>query len=208
MAVYRSKFTGSQIDEILTKAQTEEPGTEVVANPAGEATDTLNKIEIAGTIYTAPKGAKGDPGDKGDKGERGFPGDKGDKGDPGTPGTQVVANPTGAPTAVLNSLSIDGIIYSLGGSGGTKLYIHEVELNTTSKENIILYFLTTNSNAYTAQSFITANMFIRGTISTVQGVYLITNVIADGIEFLDQSSAIQQIPPDEYTFLSDIVTPL
>lgn len=61
---------------------------QVVANPADAATDTLSKIEIAGTVY----------------------------GVEGSGGSEVEANPTGEPTDTLQKIGIDGTIYEVGGS--------------------------------------------------------------------------------------------
>lgn len=60
---------------------------QVVANPAGAATDTLNKIEIAGTVYDVE----------------------------GSGGSEVEANPAGEPTDTLETIGIDGTIYEVGG---------------------------------------------------------------------------------------------
>lgn len=60
---------------------------QVVANPADAATDTLSKIEIAGTVY----------------------------GVEGSGGSEVEANPTGTPTDTLQKIGIDGTIYEVGG---------------------------------------------------------------------------------------------
>lgn len=49
-------------------------GTEVEANPTGEATETLGKIKIGDTIYTAPQGPQGEPGEDGQDGQPGAPG--------------------------------------------------------------------------------------------------------------------------------------
>lgn len=70
-------------------------GTTVVANPAGEPTDDLNKVQIGSTIYDIPEGA------------------------------EVEANPTDSASETLTKLKVDNIIYSVpsgGGGGGTSDY--------------------------------------------------------------------------------------
>lgn len=47
---------------------------EVEANPTGEPTETLGKIKIGETIYTAPQGPQGEPGEDGQDGQPGAPG--------------------------------------------------------------------------------------------------------------------------------------
>lgn len=61
---------------------------QVVANPSGAATDTLDTIEIAGTVY----------------------------GVEGSGGSEVEANPAGEPTDTLETIGIDGTVYDVGGS--------------------------------------------------------------------------------------------
>ena len=70
-------------------------GTTVVANPTGEPTDDLNKVQIGSTIYDIPEGA------------------------------EVEANPTDSASETLTKLKVDNIIYSVpsgGGGGGTSDY--------------------------------------------------------------------------------------
>lgn len=61
---------------------------QVVANPTDAATDTLNKIKIAGTVYDVQ----------------------------GSGGSEVEANPAGAATGTLEKIGIDGTIYAVDGS--------------------------------------------------------------------------------------------
>ena len=53
MAIYKSKFTGQEIDNILTNASNV---TNIEANPSGEATEELTKITIGDTVYSIPEG--------------------------------------------------------------------------------------------------------------------------------------------------------
>lgn len=53
MAIYKSKFTGQEIDDILTNASNV---TNIEANPSGEATEDLTKITIGDTTYSIPEG--------------------------------------------------------------------------------------------------------------------------------------------------------
>lgn len=73
----------TQIEELDEKIDEQ-----VVANPAGAATDTLNKIEIAGKVYDVE----------------------------GSGGSEVEANPAGEPTDTLETIGIDGTIYEVGAS--------------------------------------------------------------------------------------------
>lgn len=58
------EITGEGLNAVL-KAIVDDGGTEVEANPSGTPTDTLQKIKIGQTIYTAPQGPKGEPGSTG-----------------------------------------------------------------------------------------------------------------------------------------------
>ena len=62
---------------------------DIEANPEGEASSALTKLEVDGTVYGIPEG------------------------------TAVEANPAGAATAVLSKLDVDGTVYSLPQGGGT-----------------------------------------------------------------------------------------
>ena len=54
-------ITGESLNEVL-KAIVDNAGTKVEANPTGTPTETLGKIKIGETIYTAPQGPQGEPG--------------------------------------------------------------------------------------------------------------------------------------------------
>lgn len=43
----------------LTNGQPGQPGTTVIANPEGDATDTLNKLQVGNSIYSIPSGGGG-----------------------------------------------------------------------------------------------------------------------------------------------------
>ena len=52
------EITGEALNTVL-KAIVDDAGTEVVANPTGEPTETLGKLKIGETIYTGPQGEPG-----------------------------------------------------------------------------------------------------------------------------------------------------
>lgn len=54
--IYKSKFTGQEIDDILTNASNV---TNIEANPSGEATEELTKLKIGDTIYSIPEQSGG-----------------------------------------------------------------------------------------------------------------------------------------------------
>lgn len=56
MAFFKSKFTGQEIDDILTNASNV---TNIEANPSGDATVELTKLKIGDTIYSIPQGGGG-----------------------------------------------------------------------------------------------------------------------------------------------------
>lgn len=87
--IYKSKYTGEQIEEMLENASRV---AKVEANPTGEATEELTKITIGDTTYSIPEG---------------------------TEGTVVEGNPSGDATVELTKLKIGDTIYSIPqGSGG------------------------------------------------------------------------------------------
>ena len=67
------EITGEALNDVL-KAIVDDGGTEVEANPTGEATETLSTLKIGETIYTAPQGPQGEPGEDGQDGQPGAPG--------------------------------------------------------------------------------------------------------------------------------------
>ena len=67
------EITGESLNAVL-KAIVDDGGTEVKANPTGEPTETLEKLKIGETIYTAPQGPQGEPGEDGQDGQPGAPG--------------------------------------------------------------------------------------------------------------------------------------
>lgn len=76
-------------------------GTEVIANPTGTATDTLNTIQIEQVIYNIAGGSGS--------------------------GTEVIANPTAEATDTLNKLQVGQIVYSIAGGGGGVDYLTVVD---------------------------------------------------------------------------------
>ena len=73
--------------EVIKEVQ-QSVGTEVEANPTGEATETLGKIKIGKTIYTAPQGPQGEQGPQGPQGATGATGATGPQGEQGSAGPQ------------------------------------------------------------------------------------------------------------------------
>lgn len=108
-----------------------EESTEVIANPAGQATDTLNKLQVGSTIYDVPSGggsttlaglsdvalasvANGDVLTY-DSTLNKWKNDAGGGGG----GTTVVANPSGQATETLNKLQVGATIYDVPSGGGS-----------------------------------------------------------------------------------------
>lgn len=92
-------------------------GTEVEANPADPATDTLTTVDIDGTIYDIA----------------------------GSGGSSVVPNPQGTPTDTLDSIEIDGDIYEVGSGNTNYTELTQAEydaLTPAEKMNGELYFIT------------------------------------------------------------------
>lgn len=92
--IYKSKYTGEQIEEMLENASRV---AKVEANPTGDATEELTKITIGDTTYSIPEG---------------------------TEGTVVEGNPSGDATVELTKLKIGDTIYSIPQqSGGGGVYL-------------------------------------------------------------------------------------
>lgn len=83
MDIYKSKFTGQEIDDILTNASN---AINIEANPSVEATEELTKLTIGDTTYSIPEG---------------------------TEGTVVVGNPNENPTEELTKLKVGDVVYSI-----------------------------------------------------------------------------------------------
>lgn len=80
-------ISGENLNEILNDIVDEIPegsGTDVEANPEGEATETMTKLRIGDTIYTAPQGPQGETGPQGPQGPQGETGETGPQGPAGT----------------------------------------------------------------------------------------------------------------------------
>ena len=101
------EITGEALNEVL-KAIVDDGGTEVEANPTGEATETLGKIKIGETIYTAPQGPQGEQGPQGATGATGATGPQGEQGPAGPQGEPGEDGQDGQPGAPgpANTLSI------------------------------------------------------------------------------------------------------
>lgn len=61
--IYKSNFTGQEIDEILTKAKN---ANKVEANPTTDATDNLSKLTVGNTTYSVPTGVNVEANPSGD----------------------------------------------------------------------------------------------------------------------------------------------
>ena len=82
--------TGHIIGNWNLTGEVNESGSNVIPNPSGEATDTLNKVQIDDTIYDIE----------------------------GSGGTEVIANPSGTPTENINTIEISDVIYQIAGEEG------------------------------------------------------------------------------------------
>ena len=74
----------------------------VIANPENEPTETLNKLRIGNTVYTAPQGPQGETGPQGPQGPAGATGATGPQGEQGIQGETGATGATGP----ANTLSI------------------------------------------------------------------------------------------------------
>lgn len=121
--IFKSKYTGEQIEEILDKANNV---TDVQANNGEPTTADLSTLKIGDVNYKIPE--------------------------PTTPEepTVVEANPSGDATAELTKLKVGNTIYSIpqnsGGElgGGTKLYQH----NLTLSNNYNIIFVSNRDTEY------------------------------------------------------------
>lgn len=184
--IYKSKYTGEQIEEMLENASRV---AKVEANPTGEATEELTKITIGDTTYSIPEG---------------------------TEGTVVEGNPSGDATVELTKLKIGDTIYSIpqgNGGGGevsvghtitavgvvTKVYFADGTTQSnpsgTTFSNVIAIDFNAISNAsggyistpfgiksYSANSYYTNETFTTGTVPYTLGnrVYVRFFPLADG----------------------------
>lgn len=114
--IFKSKFTGEQIDEILQKAQDAETPIEVQANPQGEPSAELDKLKVGDTIYQTPRpiDVVANPTSVGEEdltklrvGSTVY-----NIPQPQTP-TTVVANPSGSGSTELNKLQVGNTIYNI-----------------------------------------------------------------------------------------------
>ena len=98
------EITGESLNAVL-KAIVDDGGTKVEANPTGEPTETLGKIKIGETIYTAPQGPTGATGATGPQGEQG---PQGPKGEPGTDGQDGQDGAPGPANSLIIGTVTDG----------------------------------------------------------------------------------------------------
>lgn len=188
--IFKSKYTGEQIEEILDKANNV---TDVQANNGEPTTADLSTLKIGDVNYKIPE--------------------------PTTPEepTVVEANPSGDATAELNKLKVGETIYSIpqGSSGGTQLYKHTVVCSNAT----VIIISTVGTQATSAIDFESSipSLHARHTTLAFYGNLLISSY-RDGDtpsairnqkiygSYIDVSGTPRVI--DFGTFVSDTVTPV
>lgn len=146
--IYKSKFTGQEIDEILTNASNV---TNIEANPSGEATEELTKLTIGDVTYNLGGGVPVEANPSGD----------------GTAeltkikiGDTVYSIPQGSGGGDTNFYE-NILIIQNGGSGA---------LNSVSANDYITKVLTRKDSDNTAEKIITNNALVGASSS----VYMLT----------------------------------
>lgn len=128
-SIFKSKYTGEQIEELLDKASTV---SDVQANNGEPTTADLSTIKIGDVNYKIPE--------------------------PPTPEdpTDVEANPSGEATDELTKLKVGETIYSIpqgsgeGSGSGSGLYRHSISLYTSfTQDSDVFSFITEDSTPYT-----------------------------------------------------------
>lgn len=118
--IFKSKYTGEQIEDILDKANNV---TDITPNPEAEATEELQKITIGNTTFSIPKGVTVE-------------------GNPSEDATVEL-------TKLKVGDTIYSIPQGSGG-GGTPLYRHSISLTTPFSSNSDVYsFISEESDPYT-----------------------------------------------------------
>ena len=120
--IYKSKFTGEQIDQMLEDAS---KAVNIEGNPSGEATVELTKLKIGDTTYSIPEGAVVEGNPSGEATEELAKITIGDKTYSIPEGAVVEGNPSGEATVELTKLKIGNIIYSIA-QGGTSGFLFSV----------------------------------------------------------------------------------
>lgn len=162
--IYKSKFTGQEIDDILTNASNV---TNIEANPSGEATEELTKITIGDTTYSIPEG---------------------------TEGTVVEANPSGEATVELTKLKIGDTIYSIsqGGGGGEFATFVIDYLGTSVYKTFVInpYNSTANRISYAVREL---GLIVFGRYSTSNRVLWAVSLTSepDGFKYYEYPSGLE-----------------
>lgn len=189
--IFKSKYTGEQIEEILDKANNV---TDVQANNGEPTTADLSTLKIGDVNYKIPE--------------------------PTTPEepTVVEANPSGDATAELTKLKVGETIYSIpqgSSGGGTQLYEHTV----VCSNGTVVIISTVGTQATTAVDFEGAIPSLHAHYPTLAfyGNLLIFSYRSGDTpsairnqkiygSYIDESATPQVI--DFGTFVSDTVTPI
>lgn len=189
--IFKSKFTGEHIEEILDKANNV---TDVQANNGEPTTADLSTLKIGDVNYKIPE--------------------------PSAPETPIIveANPSGDATAELSKLKVGETIYSIpqnSGGGGTQLYKHTVVCSNAT----VIIISTVGTQATSAIDFESSipSLHAHHTTLAFYGNLLISSY-RDGDtpsairnqkiygSYIDVSGAPRVI--DFGTFVSDTVTPV
>lgn len=167
--IYKSKFTGEQIDQMLEDAS---KAVNIEANPTREATEELTKITIGDKTYSIPEGAvEGNP--TGDATVELTKITIGDTTYSIPEGTVVEGNPSGEATVELTKLKIGNIIYSIA-QGDTSGFLFSVGSGISNVvNNLRIHFADGTSVTHTgATSNYTGVAWvevIRGSVSSAVG---------------------------------------
>ena len=147
--IYKSKFTGEQIDQMLEDAS---KAVNIEVNPSGEATEELTKITIGDKTYSIPEGTVVEGNPSGEATEELTKLTIGETTYSIPEGTAVEGNPSGDSTVELTKLKIGDTIYSIpqGGGGGTTLYKHSLKINGQGYSS--MYVVNTSPNKITDES--------------------------------------------------------
>lgn len=118
--IFKSKYTGEQIEEILDKANNV---TDITPNPEAEATEELQKITIGSTTFSIPKGTTVE-------------------GNPSEDATEEL-------TKLKVGDTVFSIPQGSGGNANVYLHIYNVEFSKSGVSAYVnLYFVNNNPNAY------------------------------------------------------------
>lgn len=142
--IFKSKFTGEQIEDILDKANNV---TDIQANNGEPTTADLSTLKIGNVNYKIP--------------ETSTPSET----------TEVEANPTGVPTGILNSIRIDEIIYRLPDNSDSAESTFTLTLNIRNNQNSS-YQLPINANGESLTNIIRKHLFYLWNIAQKSIAYI------------------------------------